>query len=136
MKRTSIADGFFGRTQFWLCHNLQKRSSGSIQINAGMAGNNAMYRLAGIFFKMCTRQIDCLHVRFTGLWFDWERQLTTEYDWQFKLTDLIPLRQIWIKIIFAIKNRMISNLGPNSEAESNSSLNRTVVQHRQCTGER
>ena len=47
------------------------------------------------------------------------------------LRDLIPLREIGIKIIFAVKLRKLGNLAPEREADRNHLFHRLLIDRRQ-----
>ena len=90
-----------------------------------------MDRLAGIFLKMRSGEINGLHVGLAVLRLHRKSHFAADNNRQFKLTDLIALRKVRIKIIFPVENRMIGHTGTDSETKANCTVNSSPVKHRQ-----
>ncbi len=72
-----------------------------------------MYRLTGVFFQVCASNIN----RFIAAIFQLNDYLSTADDGKFKLTNLVALGKIGIKIIFPRSHRVPGNFSINSKAE-------------------
>ena len=88
--------------------------------------------LARVFFKVGTHQAHgFVHSFFT--FYEVKRHLTALHHRNFKLTDLIALRQVGIKIVFARKNAALGHMRIHSQAQLNGTLHRALVHDRQGT---
>ena len=117
-----IGHRLIARANVRLGHNFQKRCARAVQVNAALANEVFVQRFARVFFQVRAHQTN-------GFLFvaDKERHLATLNDWDFKLTDLIALGQVWVEIIFAGKNTLLCNVRTHRQAQFNGALYSTFV---------
>ena len=94
-----------------------------------------MQRLACIFFQVRAGQVHGFQFRL-AVFFDNERQAAALNDRNFKLTDLITLGQIRVKVIFTCENGCRRNGRANGQTELNRAFYCATVQYRQHAGQR
>ena len=92
MECLGIADCLSRTPKFGLGNDFQERRSGSVQIHAGFSAKNAVVALSGIFFQMCSCQIDGLDIRIALFRLNRKGQASADNNWMLELTDLIALR--------------------------------------------
>jgi hypothetical protein len=94
-----IGAGLVGRANIRLRHDLHQRDAGPVEVDEGLRRMLIVQRLAGVLLQMQTGDAD--HFRRAVGAFDLDLALAD--DRMFVLADLIPGRQIRVKIVLAIE---------------------------------
>src|SRR6185503_13933886 len=63
----------------------------------------------------------------------WRVDMAGQHDWAVKLCNLVTLRKVWIKIVFAVKTAHLADFGVKRQTSTHGKLYRTLVKDRQCT---
>ena len=116
----------FARSHVRLGHDLQQGRASPVQIDPGLPNKVLVQGLAGVFFEMGAHQshrsLLVAHEEF---------HLAALHHRNFKLTDLVALGQVRIKIVLARKNAARRNVRPDGQTELDGALHRPLVHHRQ-----
>ena len=107
--------------------DLQQRRAGAIQVDTAHAVKVFVQRFARVLLKVSSSDSDCLY---TAVAQD-DVDLAPAHDGMVKLTDLVTLGQIGIKVVLAIKDGMLSNFGLDAEAKHHGHAHGFLIQHRQ-----
>ena len=84
-------------------------------------------RLAGVLFQVRALDLDVEHAAIVHL----HAQAAVRHDRQFVLADLVALRQIRVKVVFARKYTMPRDLAVDRKTEADRLVERGVIRHRQ-----
>ena len=107
----NIGAGLFCRPQIRARDNFHQCHTGAIQINIAFGGMLIMQGFSGILFQMDTLNPDIMGRAIRQLY----GQHPLANNRMFELADLIALRQICIKVIFAIKHTVKINISLQSK---------------------
>ena len=130
MDLLQVGDRFLGRAHRRLRDDLDQRRTGPIQVDAGRAPEALVQRLACIFLKVSTRDVDALD----GAVVEHDVDRTTADDRQFVLADLITLRQIGIEVVLAREYRAPRHPRIDRQAEFHRHAYRLGIEHGQHAG--
>jgi hypothetical protein len=112
-------------------NNLEQRRAGAVEIDAGRGVKCIMHRLAGVFFQVRALDLDIDRAAV----FQAYGQAPVADDRQFVLADLIALRQVGVKVVFARKYTLPGDAAADREAEADRLAQRSDVRHRQRAGQ-
>ena len=119
-KLDGLVGAFHMRLFQGVCDKLDEWHAAAVVVDKGFA--SAVHKFSGVLFKVYAVDWDV---------FVKNAQVTVYADRLFQLADLIRLGKIWIKIVFALKDRRAVDLKAESEPRFYRLLNCILVEHRQ-----
>ena len=138
LENGEVGEGFFGRGDVSLSHDLHERRAGAVEVDAGGGFHVETFRdillevdadEAGFFVFGCDGFLGVLRVGEIV-----ERDGTAEAERQIVLADLVVLRHVRVEIIFAVELADRADLAAEHEAGEGGELQRLLVHHGQCAG--
>ena len=121
-----VGDGFGGRAHVGLAHDFEQRRAGTIQVDARLADEVLVQRLAGIFFKV--RPYQAHGLRFVA---HEKRHLAALHHRDLELADLVALGQVGIEVVLAREHAARRDGRAERQAELDGAFDCAPVHDRQ-----
>ena len=126
-----IGHGLVAGTDVGLGHDLEQRRARAVEVDAALADEVFVQRLAGVFLEVGAHQAHGLL-----LVAEVEADLAALHDGDFELADLVALGQVGIEIILAREDAARSDGGSQRQPELDRALDGAHVHHGQGAGQR
>ena len=131
MQLFGVSHGLDAGAHVGLGDDFQQRRAGAVQVDAGLANEVFVQRLAGVFFQMRAHQAHGLFLGQAGDFGHEEFDRTALHDRNLILANLVAFGQVGVKIVFARKNALGRDVRANSQAEFDGALHCALVHDRQ-----
>jgi hypothetical protein len=128
-----VGHGFVAGAHVRLGDDFQQRRAGAVEVDAGLAVEILVQRLAGILFEVGAGQADVLFLLVPGL--TRMAPAAALHHRDLELADLVALGQVGVEVVLAREHRARRDAGAHGQAELDGADHGFAVEHRQHAGQ-